>query len=716
MSSPQEQMIATYREEATELLAELETSLLELEENPQDNDLINRVFRAMHTIKGSGAMFGFDEIAHFTHEVETVFDMVRNGKIEVTRPLLDLTLQARDQISAMLDASAGGPPADEENGQQIISGLQKLLPSAAPQQVEIKQPEPGTSTNQVQRTYRIRFKPLPEIMLGGTNPLNLLNELRDLGACEVVAHFDAIPLLDQLTPEHCFLYWDIILTTNCGKEAISDVFIFVEDDCELQIDLIDDAETGDDDTDYKKLGDILVERGDLSPIEMQKILSMQKRFGELLVAEGLVPASKIQSALAEQQLVKQVRKERTATPAAAGSGTGAGAADTGLSVRVPAERLDHLVNLVGELVTVQAHLSQLAATRNDNDVTTVAEEVERLISELRDTTLTMRMLPIGSTFSKFKRLVRDLSAELGKEIDLETSGADTELDKTVIEKLNDPLVHLIRNSIDHGVEMPEIRKAAGKPTKGIVHLAAEHSGDSVLVTIRDDGAGLNQERIREKAIERGLITTSTELSDKEIFNLIFAPGFSTAQKVTSVSGRGVGMDVVKKAIEALRGTIDIDSTTGKGSVITLKIPLTLAIIETLLVRIDQSFFVLPLSMVEECVELTRADVQASHGRHLANVRGELTPYINLRTEFEIPHNQPDIEQIVILSVGGKRVGFVVDDVVGEHQTVIKSLGKLYRDVRGISGATILGDGTVALILDPGLLVHSVEQIEQELFG
>lgn len=716
MSSPQEQMIATYREEATELLAELETSLLELEENPQDNDLINRVFRAMHTIKGSGAMFGFDEIAHFTHEVETVFDMVRNGKIEVTRPLLDLTLQARDQISAMLDASAGGPPADEENGQQIIAGLQQLLPSAAPQQVEIKQPEPGASTDQVQRTYRIRFKPLPEIMLGGTNPLNLLNELRDLGACEVVAHLDAIPLLDQLTPEHCFLYWDIILTTSCGKEAISDVFIFVEDDCELQIDLIDDAETGDDDADYKKLGDILVERGDLSPIEMQKILSMQKRFGELLVAEGLVPASKIQSALAEQQLVKQVRKERTATPAATGGGTGAGAADTGLSVRVPAERLDHLVNLVGELVTVQAHLSQLAATRNDNDVTTVAEEVERLISELRDTTLTMRMLPIGSTFSKFKRLVRDLSAELGKEIDLETSGADTELDKTVIEKLNDPLVHLIRNSIDHGIEMPDARRAVGKPPKGIVRLAAEHSGDSVLVTIRDDGAGLNKERIREKAIERGLITTNTELSDKEIFNLIFAPGFSTAQKVTSVSGRGVGMDVVKKAIEALRGTIDIDSTTGKGSVITLKIPLTLAIIETLLVRIDQSFFVLPLSMVEECVELTRADVQASHGRHLANVRGELTPYINLRAEFEIPENQPEIEQIVILSVGGKRVGFVVDDVVGEHQTVIKSLGKLYRDVRGISGATILGDGTVALILDPGLLVHSVEQIEQELFG
>lgn len=705
MSSPQEQMIATYREEAGELLAELETSLLELEDNPQDNDLINRVFRAMHTIKGSGAMFGFDDIARFTHEVETVFDQVRNGKMQVTRCLLDLTLQARDQITAMLEATAGGPPADDANGQRIIAGLQELLPQVIPLKAASAAPAatPSATSESPSRSYRIRFKPLPEVMLGGTNPISLLNELRDLGSCDIIVHLDAVPLLSLLTPEHCFFYWDIVLTTSRGIEAIKDVFIFVEDDCELKIDLIDSGDTSDDDTSYKKLGDILVEKGDLSPVEMQKILSMQKRFGEILVEQGLVPASKVQSALMEQQQVKQARQERSA-PAAA---------EATLSIRVPAERLDHLVNLVGELVTVQAHLTQIAGNRNDNEIVSVAEEVERLISELRDTTLNMRMLPIGSTFSKFKRLVRDLSAELGKEIDLETTGADTELDKTVIEKLNDPLVHLIRNSIDHGVEMPDVRKAAGKPSKGIVHLAAEHSGDSVLVTIRDDGAGLDKEAIRAKAIERGLITSATELTDKEIYNLIFAPGFSTAKKVTSVSGRGVGMDVVKKAIEALRGTIDINSTPGKGSLITLRIPLTLAIIETLLVRIDQSYFVMPLTMVEECIELTRADVQASHGRHLANVRSTLTPYINLRDEFQITANQPEIEQIVILSVGGKRIGFVVDDVVGEHQTVIKGLGKLYRDVRGISGATILGDGTVALILDPALLVQAAALNEQE---
>ncbi len=712
MSSQQEQYVAAYREEATELLSELETSLLELEDSPTDDDLINRVFRAMHTIKGSGAMFGFDDIAHFTHEVETVFDQVRNGKIHVTRPLLDLTLQARDQISAMLEASAGGSPADEDNAAKIIAGLKKLLPvseeSVEAMSVATVGPTVVDAGDSCQLTYRIRFKPAPEVLLGGTNPIALLNELRQLGTCEVMAHLDEVPTLDNIIPEHCYLYWDILLSTIRGEEAIRDVFIFVEDDCELKIDLIDNSCCQDSEVDYKKLGYILVEKGDLSPTDMHRVVAMQKRFGEMLVEQGIVSASKVQSALIEQQQVKQSRLVRAANAPAV--------SESALSVRVPAERLDYLVNLVGELVTVQANLSQLASTRNDNQIIAVAEEVERLISELRDTTLNMRMLPIGSTFSKFKRLVRDLSADLGKQIELETSGADTELDKTVIEKLNDPLVHLIRNSIDHGIEMPEERTASGKPAHGVVHLGAIHSGDSVLVTIRDDGAGLNRERIRSKAIERGLITATQELADKEIYNLIFAPGFSTAQKVTGVSGRGVGMDVVKKAIEALRGTIDVDSTPGQGSVITLRIPLTLAIIETLLVRIDDSFFVLPLSMVEECVELTRDDIQAAHGRHLARVRGELTPYINLRQEFEIINNRPEIEQIVILSVDGRRVGFVVDGVVGEHQTVIKTLGKLYRDVKGISGATILGDGTVALILDPGLLVQSVAVLEQGQFG
>jgi two-component system chemotaxis sensor kinase CheA len=693
--------IATYREEANELLTELETSLLELEETPEDTELIGRVFRAMHTIKGSGAMFGFDEIAGFTHEVETVFDMVRNGKMSVTKQLLNLTLRARDHIKILLDASISGGDNDRAEGDAIIAGLKQLVPGVEPVEV-VRAAQENAPVAQTQdgdrKTWRIRFKPIPEIFMYGTNPIGLINELRELGTCHVIAHTDLIPHLSEMNPEHCYLYWDIVLTTTRGMDAIKDVFIFCEDDCELSIDMVDDGHE-DSDQSYKKLGDILVERGDLSPVEMNKILSMQKRFGELAVAMGAVTPDKIQSALVEQQQVKVVRQERATQ-------------ESTTSIRVPAEKLDQLVNLVGELVTVQAHLSQTAALQNNVDFAAIAEEVERLTEELRDTALNIRMLPIGSTFTKFKRLVRDLSQELGKEIEMETQGAETELDKTVIERLNDPLVHLIRNSIDHGIEMPEVRRAAGKPSMGTVNLGAEHSGDSVLITIRDDGAGLDRDRIREKAIERGLITASAELNDREIYNMIFAPGFSTAAKVTSVSGRGVGMDVVKKGIEALRGSIDISSTKGVGSTITLKIPLTLAIIESLLVRIDNNYFVLPLSHVEECVELTREDIRNAHGRNLANVRGTIIPYIPLREQFEINSNRPDIEQIVITGINGSKVGFVVDSVIGEHQTVIKTLGRMYRDVKGVSGATILGDGTVALILDMGVLYRAAEELEQ----
>ncbi len=702
-----EQHIAAYREEAGELLAELETSLLDLEETPDDKDLIARVFRAMHTIKGSGAMFGFDDIAAFTHEVETVFDMVRNGKMVVTKELLDLTLKSRDHISALLDASAGCGEADKEQGDAIIAGLQQLVPKAQTAKSPPETPAPPVAKAEPaeteQKTWRIRFQPNRELMLCGSNPIGLINELRGLGTCLVTAHFDQVPPLDTLVSEHCYLYWDIILTTSRGEEAIKDVFIFVEDDCRITIELIDDRKESEGESDYKKLGEILIERGDVSSDDLQTVLQQQKPLGELLVEKGVITQEKVQSALAEQQHVKQVRQERAAPESAA-------------SIRVPAERLDQLVNLVGEMVTVQARLTQVSNSRLDPIFISIAEEVERLTNELRDTALNIRMLPIGSAFSKFKRLVRDLSQELGKEIEMVTFGEDTEIDKTVIEKLNDPLVHIIRNSIDHGIEKPEKRLTAGKPRAGTIRLGAEHAGDSVLITIWDDGAGINRDTIRNKAIELNMISASADLTDQEIYSYIFAPGFSLAATITSVSGRGVGMDVVKRGIEGLRGTIVVESELGTGTTITLKIPLTLAIIESLLVKIGPSHFVLPLAAVEECVELSRADIQEAHGRNMAKVRGHLTPYICLRDQFAITGERPEIEQIVIVSVGGTRMGFVVDFVVGEHQTVIKPLGVLYQDVKGISGATILGDGSVALILSPGDLTKMAEKAELEQLG
>jgi len=691
-----------FKTEAKELLEDLEDSLLEMEENPEDMGVVGRVFRTMHTIKGSGAMFGYDDIASFTHNVETVYDLVRTGGLPVTKELVNLSLAARDCILAMLQASETGIAVDHGVNDLVIEGFRKLVPSGSNQQQPSAGKLPaaggGVKPSAGEMTYRIRFRPDPSIFSCGSNPLNLLRELQELGVCTVVAHTSAIDALESLEPEQCHLFWDIILTTGQGEDAIRDVFIFVEDDCQLAITLIDDGSRQDEGGGYKKLGEILLERGDITAEQMDEVLGRQKRFGQLALEAGIVDADTVVSALLEQKHVKSLRQERQPQAQEAAS-----------SIRVTAEKLDVLVNLVGELVTVQARLSLVAQElKKHSELVSVAEEVERLTNDLRDNALDIRMLPIGATFSKFKRLVRDLSGELGKEIELTISGAETELDKTVIEKLNDPLVHIIRNSIDHGIETPAEREAKGKPKEGTVHLSAVHSGDSVLITIADDGAGLDGAAIRAKAIERKLILPTAELSDKEIWGLIFAPGFSTASKVTSVSGRGVGMDVVKQAIDSLRGSIEVESVLDKGTTITLRIPLTLAIIESLLVQIGKDRFVLPLSLVDECILLTREDRDKNHGRDILQVRGQVVPYVPLRKMFNIEGPAPAIQQVVICQIQGKRIGMVVDWVIGEHQTVIKSLGRMYQQVEGVSGATILGDGSVALILDIPAVVKGAE--------
>lgn len=690
-----------FREEARELLVELEASLLELEQTPADADLIGRVFRAMHTIKGSGAMFGFDEIASFTHGIETVYDAVRNGRIPVTRNLIDQTLRAGDQLRRMVDAPEETPVADEQTDAVVQAFREMLLEGSAPATKDDPPPPPpvksAIAATDRQTTYRIRFRPARGLFSTGTNPLLLLRELGELGTGTVVALTQQIPNLAEIDPEACYTAWDVILTTRRDINTIRDVFIFVEDDCELTIDVIDeegDAEAGQ----GGRIGEILLDRGVIRPEALEEALGARKRIGELLVDSGAVEADQIESALVEQKHLRDIRGKRQAT-------------ESGASIRVPAERLDRLVNMVGELVTVQSRLSQLSGEANNPALIQVAEEVERLTAELRENTMSIRMLPIGTMFSKFRRLVRDLSSELGKEIVLETEGAETELDKNVIEKLNDPLVHLIRNGIDHGIEKPDVRQAAGKSPQGTIRLTAEHSGAHVFIRITDDGAGLDTGAIRAKAVERGMIPADAALSERELTALILAPGFSTAKEVTSVSGRGVGMDVVKKGIDALQGTIEITSQLGTGSTIALKLPLTMAIIDGLLVKIGEAYFVLPLSAVDECVELTRKQVADAHGRNLVPIRGELVPYIRLRKRFGIGGVPPVVEQIITTQIDGYRVGLVVDQVVGQHQTVIKPLGRVYRGVEEVSGATILGDGRVALIIDIAKLVRTAEKEE-----
>ena len=693
---------AAYRQEAEELLAEVETTVLELEENPQDQEAVNHLFRVIHTIKGSGAMFGFERIAKFTHHIESLLDKVREGHVPVTKKMIDLVLVARDRIKVLLNLpQAEDPQADEEHS-WIIAEFEAL--AKAPAQPVVPAPPKSVETEHQaeaaadrKRTYRIRFHPHADICKTGIDPALLLNDLQALGECHMGAQIEQIPNLDELNPQQCYLYWDMILSTARDVNQIRDVFIFVEDQAEIKIDVIDQADPGDmEETGYKRLGEILVERGDLDSDELGEALRKQKLLGKVLVEEDLVDQGLVDSALAEQKQVRDIREKRQVESA-------------GSSIRVAAEKLDDLVNLVGELVTVQARLSQAAFSRHDPELLSIAESVERMTAELRDNTMSIRMLPIGTTFSKFKRVVRDLSNDLGKEINLTTEGGETELDKTVIEQLNDPLMHIIRNCVDHAIEPPEVRQKLGKPSAGTIQLSASHSGANVLIQITDDGAGLNMDLIRAKAVEKGLIGHDAELTKKELYHLIFQPGFSTAAQVTSVSGRGVGMDVVKRGIENLRGSIEIESEKGKSTTIVLKLPLTLAIIDGLMVDVADDFYIMPLSAIEECIELTRADVAKDHGRHMIKVRDRIVPYLRLREIFSMTGQLPEIEQIVIAEVEGERMGFVVDHIKGQHQTVIKNLGKMYHNIRGVSGATILGDGTVALILDLPQLVQANDQ-------
>ena len=669
-----------FREEAGELLEELETSLLELEKDPADLKIVSRVFRAMHTIKGSGAMFGFDDIAGFTHHVETALDKVRDGTVPVSTELIDLTLASRDHIRALLDAATGGGEADPAEGERIITGLQALVGGGAQDRAqEIVAPEAPTKekdpTEGRRSHYRISIKPTPEFFVGGYTLEALIGELDTLG--ESTAFMDAEQEGGGVL---------ILLTTDMGLNAIEDVLVFAESSCQVAVRVL--AVEGEEDLEeHKKLGQILLERGEISADDLTTVLAQQKPLGELLVGEKLVSRTSVDAALAEQKLVREAKEKATVAKGAE-------------SIRVASEKLDQLINLVGELVVTQARLTQVASNNKDADLVEPVEEVERLTAELRDCVLNIRMLPIGTTFAKFKRLVRDLSAELGKEVVMVTEGAETELDKNVIDQLGDPMVHLIRNSIDHGIESPEERELAGKPRKGTISLAAQHSGANVVITVTDDGKGLDAERIRQKGLEKGLLRADTELSEQEIWNTIFTPGLSTAKTVTSVSGRGVGMDVVKSTVDALKGSVSVTrSVKGQGTTITIMLPLTLAIIDGLLVQVGETHFVLPLSQVEECVELTQEDIARFHERRMLPVRDQLVPYVRLRDFFAISGERPAREQMVISRINGDRFGLVLDGVVGEHQTVLKSLGWIYRNATGLSGSTILGNGHVALILD-----------------
>ncbi|WP_426139682.1 chemotaxis protein CheA [Pseudomonas sp. DWP3-1-2] len=696
MSINLDQAQQTFIIEARELLLAMEASLLQLESEPNDDEAIGAVFRAAHTIKGSAGLFGLDAIVSFTHVVEDVLDRLREGSVSVDAALIAVLLKSGDHMLELIDVVANqgnelqAPALARESAlRESLRGYQ--APTAAAQNPVIRETtgQQVTHNPETLTLWHITLRFGVDVFRNGMDPLSFLRYLNTLGeTVQIVTLSDSMPDVHAWDAESCYLGFDIQFLSAATDAAINEVFDFVRADC--QIDIVPASEPIQDAApDQQQLMHTQVE-----PAQGTAMVAV----GELFPDQRAVPRLPAQivpeKTVAEKTVVASDHKAKDAR-----------------YVRVNADKLDELINLVGELVIASAGVSLLARTCNNDPLQESTSTVSGLVEEILDGALRLRMIPIGDTFNRFRRVVRDVSQELGKDIDLIISGAETELDKTVVEKIGDPLMHLLRNAMDHGIETAQARLAAGKPVKGHLHLNAYHDSGSIVLEIADDGAGLNRDRILEKAQERGLIASGSSLTDQEIYNLIFEPGFSTAEAVTSLSGRGVGMDVVKRNITLLRGTVDLDSTPGQGTVVRIRLPLTLAIINGFLVSIGQSTYVIPLDMVQECIELHETDRQIASEQGYLDLRGEVLPLVYLRDHFNHEGPAARRQNVVVVRYADHKAGLVVDDLLGEFQTVIKPLGKLFGALRGISGSTILGSGAVALILDVPALLTQIVQLE-----
>jgi len=723
MSNEFAQFQDAFFDEAVEHLAVVEDGLLELEQHPEDRDLLNKIFRSAHSIKGGSGMFGFNAVAQFTHKMETLLDLLRNGQKAVSPAIADLLLKSTDCLKTLLESAKTGAAVDDVTVQRFTDELASASASG-PQQLKATARE--ATPNQTQerhgdQTYVITWTPPEWLFQRGLDPLQVVRELKSLGnLTEVTIDMSRLPNLDEIDPEKCHLSWRMSLTTSKERKVIESVFEFVREDSVLTIeettvsssrsqvsgsasqhDLRNQSpETSE--GEVKPLGQILVEDGVVSAAALDQALAQQKRVGQILVEQKLATPQQVEQALQKQ------RQQEPSTPAKK--------ADTA-SIRVDTAKIDKLINLVGELVITQSMLSDLGSRFEMRQLPVLLERVaqlERNTREIQERVMGIRMLPIGTAFSRFPRLVRDLSGKAGKKIQLVLSGEETELDKTVIESIGDPLTHLVRNSADHGLEAPDERLDNNKPELGTIRLNAFHEGGTICITVEDDGRGLNRDKIVAKAVKQGLIGENDKLTDEQIWPLIFKPGFSTAEKVTDVSGRGVGMDVVKRNIEALGGTVSIKTEMGKGTIFSLKLPLTLAIIEGMTVRVGQETYIVPLLSILESIQPKPGFVKTVVGKgELINVRGTYLPMMRLYDVFSLQpeHTEPTKAILLILETEGERVAVMVDEILGQQQVVIKSMEQNFRKVPGVAGATILGDGTVGFILDVrGLLEISREGV------
>ena len=707
MSFDGDEALDIFITEARELLESLEEGLLALEGDPGDAETVNAIFRSAHTLKGSSGLFGLSHLVSFAHVVETLLGHVREGEVTVTPELISVLLPCADHISRYIEAVADGRtepgPAEAAEAAALLARLEPFMPGASaavpaaavPAAAVAEAAEPETSSGPQGWHLRLRFG--PDCLRNGMDPLSLLRYLGSLGEVTRVAVDESgLPEAPDMDPETNYLAFEAELHTEAAKAEIESVFDFVREDSDIRIVPLDsESFVGIIESlpERDRLGDVLRESGAITPGEVDEALRIQRErtrgsgpvpIGQVLIEEGIAPPAVVEAALSKQRRTADNRSSDTQT------------------IRIDAARLDRLVDLVGELVIAQAGITLL------DHLSEAQGEVTRLIDEVRHSALALRMVPIGMTLRRFERVVRDVCVDLGKEVHLTITGGDAEMDKALVERISDPLVHLVRNSLDHGIESPEDRKRAGKPAQGQLRLNAYHDAGNIVIEVSDDGRGLDRDRILAKAVDRGLVPAGATLGDHEVYDLIFEPGFSTAEKVSNLSGRGVGMDVVKRNVAALRGSIEVESTAGQGATIRIRLPLTLAIIDGFLVGVGTSSFIVPLDRVTECVEFP----PDARNRDCMNLRGEVLPFIRLRQLFSVGGESARRQSVVVVEQSGQRTGLVVDALLGEFQTVIKPLGPLFSTLKCVSGSTILGNGDVALILDVGALVSEHADLER----
>jgi two-component system chemotaxis sensor kinase CheA len=645
-------LLQTYREESSELLERLEADLLQLEKGGDVAEILNSVFRSVHTLKGTSAMFGFPATGAFAHDLETFLDELRRGAISLDNALTEILLQCRDHIASLLQSEEASDEAAlmrlRASGPQLLTQLVAYMPGFQPTHCLPPTNQPAQSAG-LMRRWKLTLRFEEDLFRYGFDPYSFIHYLRKSGEFELVRPLvDKLPDLEELNAQKCYTGFEIILNSEASEEEILDAFDFIRDSSQIELTALENP---------------------------------------------AVPHIAASPAQAEPS-----------TPALTGTDE---KTERRSSIRVDSEKLDRLVNLIGELV-VQGSNARLRSGENDGaGMAETVESLTRIIDDLRETALDLRMVPIGETFRRFDRLVRDLQTKTGRRVRLFYEGGETELDKNVIERIFDPLVHLVRNAMDHGIRSAEERSAAGKPETGTIRLSAGHRHGQIYIEISDDGEGLNTERILQKAIERGLARSDVAYSDDEIHRFIFLPGFSTASSVTDISGRGVGMDVVLREVQSLRGSVEIESRKGEGTTFRLLLPLTLAIIDGFLVRAGSAFFVLPLDLVEECVDLEHA---IDEGSRFISLRNEAVPFFDLNTgQSDAEHDASTRLSLVVVRSGSDRIALAVDAILGELQTVIKPLGRLFQKHPWFSGATLLGDGRPACILNVRGLVEWLER-------